>query len=112
MTDLFDSGSVRDDDQHWDEMAKRVAARAIRDSNQSSLDWLSGPRGSMIAASLIIVATVVFAMFAGKKSERNFDAVSIEAFVPTDELGRAIALQSAPPQLGALLMPARSGSPR
>ena len=112
MTDLFDTSSVRDDDQHWDEMAKRVAARAIRDSNQTSLDWLSRSRGSIVAASLLVVATAVYAVLAGKKSERNVDAVSIEAFAPTDELGRAIALQPAPPRLGALLMPVRTGPTR
>jgi len=112
MTDLFDTNSVRDDDQHWDEMAKRVAAQAIRDSNQTSLDWLSRSRGSLIAVSLLIVATVVYAVLAGKKTERNVDAVSIEAFAPTDELGRAIAVQSVPPQLGTLLMPAQAGASR
>lgn len=112
MTDLFDTSSVPDDDRHWDEMTKRVAARAIRDSNQTSLDWLSRSRGGVIAASLLLVATAVYAMIAGRRSERHFDAISIEAFAPTDELGRAIALQSAPPQLGTLLMPVRAGAKR
>ena len=105
MTDFFDTGSIRDDDQRWDEMAQRVAARAIRDSGMTSLDWLSRSRGSIIAASLLIAATAVIATLAGKRSERNIDMVSIEAFAPTDDLGRAIALQSAPPRLGSLLLP-------
>ena len=112
MTDLFDTSSARDDDQHWDEIAKRVAARAMRDSNQTSLDWLSGSRGSIVAASLLIAATAVLAMLAGRKGDRDVDLVAIEVFAPTDELGRAIAVQSAPPRLGSLLMPVRGGAAR
>ena len=112
MTDLFDTSSVPDDNRHWDEMAKRVAARAIRDSNPTSLDWLSRSRGGIIAASLLVVATAVYAVLAGRKGERHFDAISIEAFAPTDELGRAIALESGPPQLGTLLMPVPAGAKR
>lgn len=114
MRDLFDTAQVRDDPEHWDALAERIAATAARGSRQSGFGWLAHSRaGWVVAASLLLAAVLAFMMQPAEGSPaRRVNSEWAEALAPTDEVGKAIVFRDRPPALGALLLAGRAAGAR
>lgn len=110
MFDLFDTTQVRDEPEHWDALAKRVAATAARESRWSGFDWLAHSRAGWVAASLLVVAVLAFIMLpAEDQSARSVVPEWAQSLAPTDGVGKVIVLRDSPPAIGALLLDAQGG---
>lgn len=108
MPDLFDTGGVRDDAEHWDALAERVAAAAVGASRGGSFDRFAASRAGWIAASLLLAAGLAFIALQDKDSSGSgLRAVWTQALAPTDDIGRVITSRDSPPAIGALLLGAR-----
>jgi len=112
MPEFFDTSQVRDDPGHWDSLAGRVAAHAVRESNVNGMHWLTHSRAGWVAASLLLVGALVFLLVPGKESSaRRFFSTEWErALVPADAIGKAIMQPEGPPSVGTLLLSARGRS--
>lgn len=105
MSDLFDTRSVRDDSEHWDRLARRVAERAAQESKAGTVDWLSRPRvGRVAAAVLLAVAVASIASFVASPAARASDEL-VGSLAPADGVGRALTTSESPPAIGTLLFP-------
>jgi hypothetical protein len=104
MSTLFGTSSVRDDPEHWDAVAERVAGIVARRSKRGGVDWLTRSRAALLSACFLL-AVVVLAIFS--KPEKIFgagpDVEWVQAFAPADDIGAMIAWPDRPPALGALL---------
>jgi hypothetical protein len=110
MPDLFDTARIPDDDKHWDALASRVAAAALRPPERSAVEWLAQARGSWMAASLILVsALALLALRTRGVAEQPLEAVWESSLAPTEGVGRAMTGSDGPPPIGALLLPAQGG---
>lgn len=106
VADLFDTSEVPDDAMYWDALAERVAARAARQRSASAIEWLGHSRAGWIAAALLLAAALsLVTMPAVTSAERRFGTESARAIAPSDDVGKAIALDDGPPAIGALLLP-------
>jgi hypothetical protein len=113
MPDLFDTRQLPDDAAHWDALAERVAANAVRESNGGGFDWFAQSRTGWVAASLLLVAALAFIVLpAEDSSASSLSAVWAEALAPGDDVGKAIILLDGPPSIGALLLSGQGGSVR
>src|SRR5207247_2075946 len=108
MPDFFDTTSVRDEPEHWDAIAERVAGIAARKSTRSSVEWLAHSRAGWISAGLLLSAALLSIFAAGENaSAASRDAEWAQLLAPADEVGRAIVLPDRPPPIGALLLNGR-----
>lgn len=113
MSEFIDTIQVRDDAEHWDALAERIAATASRDSKSSSLDWLANSRASWIAASLLLLAAWASLMIqAESPSAGSSSGEWAQALAPADDIGKAIIVRDRPPAIGALLLGDRRGGDR
>ena len=105
MPDLFDTTRIADNDAHWEALARRVAKHAMRRSNASSVDWLTHRRAGVVAACLLLVASL-FSLIgsANGPSTATLTTISTQALAPIDDAGEAIVLRDRPPAIGALLL--------
>jgi hypothetical protein len=113
MADLFDTSQVPDDAAHWDALAARVAAGAVRVSPGDSFTWFADSRAGWLAAGLLLAA----ALLSRTLPDDDASAGSVtsdwtEALAPVDDVGRALMVPNGPPAIGALLLRAQSGSLR
>ena len=112
MTDieLFDTGDVHDDAQHWDAFASRVIAEATK-RPASVLQWLAGSHAAAVATALLLgaLAALLTATEAtqGDASIRN---QWTRLLAPSDPVGRTIATGDRPPSVSRLFDDARGGS--
>lgn len=106
---LFDTRSVRDDAEHWDALARRVAVDAARRSRSSALEWLARTRAIGIAAVLMLAVTALMLASQDRSTLRLRTGVWAEAFAPADGVGRAIVSAAGPPAIVALLFARRGG---
>jgi hypothetical protein len=111
MPDFFDTTGIPDDPEHWDAVARRVAATA-RASRPSSLDWLASSRAAWVAASLLLVAAWVLMTPTERSSEKPLPVSWTEALTPKDGVGKAIVIRDSPPPIGALLLSATRAGER
>lgn len=106
MPDLFDTSEVRDDPDHWDALAVRVAAHAAREAEASAFEWLAGSRAGWVAAS--VLAAAALALIAAPRDKRSvagsIGAQWAGALAPADDVGRAMVLRDGPPAIAALLV--------
>jgi hypothetical protein len=110
MTDLFDTSCVRDEGEHWDEIAERVAGIAARKSNASSAEWLAHSRAGWISACLLLsVALLSIFTQTEKASAASRRAAWAQLLSPADEVGKGMVLPDRPPPIGALLLDERRG---
>jgi hypothetical protein len=100
----FDAGNLRDDAEHWDAVAARVAMVAMRPSHANGFAWIARSRGALIAASLLLVTalTLVILPVDSAAARRTFEWTATLA--PDDETGQAITVAGSPPAVVALLM--------
>ena len=106
MSEIFDTIGVPDDDAHWNALADRVTAAAIAANHTGRF---AAPRALWIGVSLAFAASLV-AMIASGPRPALPDAAAISiALVPADDVGRAIALASAPPTVGDLVLGSATG---
>lgn len=113
MPDLFDTRHVRDDAEHWDALAERVAALAARRSKGGGVDRFARSGPSWIAASLLLAAALAFmALPAASSSARSSTVEWAQALAPADDVGRAITLYDGPPAIGALVLGRQRGGVR
>lgn len=113
MSDLFDTTQVRDEPEHWDTLAKRVATTAARESRRSGFDWLANSRAGWVAASLLVAAALAFIMLPPEDhSARSVVPEWAQSLAPTDDVGKVIVLRDSPPAIGALLLDAQGGGAR
>ena len=116
MSELFDTRGVNDADEHWDALAKRVAREAALRSSASrhgGISSLATSRGGLIAASLLLAASLAFLTMTWSRASTNPGAELGQALAPRDDVGRAIALTGRPPAVAALLFgqPLGGGGP-
>jgi|SRR5579884_2483981 len=106
MSELFDTRGVKDDAEHWDALAERVAREAVRRSSAKPV-----LRGGLIAASLLFAASLAFMALTWRQTPPRPVAELGQALAPSDDVGRAIALTGKPPAVAALLFdaPRRDG---
>ena len=105
MADLFDTSQVHDDADHWHELADRVVATAVRQSNQSGFDWLTQWQTGWVAASCAMVVMLVSALLGFRQPSAASGPVEwIRALAPPDEVGKAITLSERAPAIGELLL--------
>lgn len=113
MPDLFDATQIRDEPEHWDALATRVAATAAREARRSGFDWLATSRAGWVAALLLVAAVLAFVVLpAEDRSARSVVPEWAQSLAPTDDVGKAIALRDSPPAIGALLLDGKGGGVR
>jgi hypothetical protein len=106
MSEIFNTNDVPDDHAHWDALADRVTAAAIATSRTGRF---AAPRALWIGVSLAFAASLVAMIASGPRPTLGgAGAISI-ALVPADDVGRAIALASAPPAVGELVLGSATG---
>jgi hypothetical protein len=112
MTDieLFDTGKVHDDAQHWDAFASRVIAQAMK-RRATVLQWLAGPRAAVAAVTVVLGALAILLMApqAGQ-SETRIREQWTQVLAPADPVGRTIATDNRPPSVSRLFDDARGSS--
>lgn len=112
MADFFDTVQVRDDPEHWDARAARVAADAARDSRARAFQWVSHSRASGVAALLLLAAALALmesTIPIDSSSKSRLGPEWAGALAPADDVGRSIMLSESPPPLSALLLAGRGG---
>jgi len=102
----------RDDDQYWDALAHRVAARAARGAHRTSLDWLARSRTAWLMTSVLLAAVLMFVMLPARRSTGDVGPRWIEVVAPADRIGKAIVVRDQPPAVGTLLVDQASRSSR
>jgi hypothetical protein len=113
MSDLFDTTQVRDEPEHWDALAQRVATTAARESRRGGFDWLANSRAGWVAASLLVAAVLTFIMLpAEDQAARSVVPEWARSLAPTDDVGKVIVLRDSPPAIGALLLDAEGRGAR
>lgn len=111
MSELFDTRGVTDSADHWDALAERVAREAERrslSSRRTGVGSFATSRNWLIAASLLLAASLAFMTLTWKQGRVRSVAELGQALAPTDDVGRAMALTGKPPAVAALLF----GQPR
>jgi hypothetical protein len=108
MSDLFNTMQVRDDSEHWEALAKRVAVNAARDSKRSGLEWLAHSRATWLAVCLLLAAALLSIVSVGENAKSR-SADWTQAIAPVDDVARAIILTDSPPAIGVLLLGGRGG---
>ncbi|HWH52385.1 MAG TPA: hypothetical protein VN651_12640 [Gemmatimonadaceae bacterium] len=111
QSELFDTRGVTDSAEHWDAVAVRVAREAMRRSRAGGVGSLAASRAGLIAASLLLAASLAFMTIASRQGSARPAVELRQALAPSDDVGRAIALTGRPPAVGALLFdePRRGG---
>src|SRR5579885_1990864 len=105
MSELFDTRGVRDDDEHWDALAARVAREAARRSAAfGASPSQRASRAGLIAASLLLAASLAFMAVMWRQGSSAPAAELGQALAPSDAVGRTIALTGKPPAVAALLL--------
>src|SRR2546427_5138340 len=105
MSDLFGTTQVHDDPEHWNELAARVVAAAIRRSNRSGFDWLTQSRAGWVAASCALIVMLGSALLAFRQPSATSSRVDwVQALAPSDAVGKAITLPDRAPAIGSLLL--------
>jgi hypothetical protein len=113
VPELFDTGRVADDQEHWNGLAERIAATAAYASKPSSIDWLATSRASWVAASLLLVGGAWALLTPTESSSpKTFINEWEQALAPTDDVGEAMIVRDSPPAIGALLLGDRRRDPR
>jgi hypothetical protein len=106
MSELFDTRGVKDSAEHWDALAERVAsdaARQLRASRHSGVGSFAASPGGLIAASLLLAASLAFMAMTWQQASPRPAAELGQAIAPSDDVGRAIVLTGRPPMVAALL---------
>jgi len=103
MSELFDTRGVKDDAEHWDALAERVAREAARRSRHATVGSLAASRAGLIAASLLLAASLAFMTMTWRQGSRRPAPELGQALAPSDDVGRAIAVTGGPPAIAALL---------
>ena len=101
MDELFDTSSIPENREYWDVFAARVASRAQR--ARSPMLWLGEHRAIWAAATLLVAASMLFAVLQQRSSSAAPSLGWMEAMAPQDVVGRAIATRDHPPALETLL---------
>jgi hypothetical protein len=108
--ELFDTGDVHDDAQHWDAFAFRVTAEAMKRPG-SVLQWLAGSRAAAVAMAIVVAAlSILFTAAGDAQGDRIVREQWTPLLAPSDAVGRTIATANRPPTLGRLLDDARGSS--
>jgi hypothetical protein len=92
----------RDDVEYWNALADRVAATAVRRAKIDAVGWLAQSRGAWLTTCLIALAALAFGAAYKAADAQKVDWAA--AVVPSDAIGRAVALNPQPPAVGALLV--------
>ncbi len=103
MSELFDTRGAKDDAEHWDALAERIASEAARRSRHAGVASLAATRAGLIAASLLLVVSLAFMTMTWRRSSPRPAAELGQALAPSDDVGRAIVLTGRPPAVAALL---------
>jgi hypothetical protein len=108
--ELFDTARVHDDAQHWDALASRVIAQAMK-QRATVLQWLAAPRAVVVAVAVVLGALAILLMApqAGQ-SETRIREQWAPLVAPADPVGRTIAIGNRPPSVSRLFDDARGNS--
>jgi hypothetical protein len=108
--ELFDTGEIHDDAQHWDTFASRVSAEAMKRSG-SVLQWLAGWRAAAGAMALVVGAlAILFTATYDVQGNTDVREQWTRLLAPSDAVGRTIATGNRPPTISRLLDDARGVS--
>lgn len=100
---LFTGVSVNDDVAHWDALAERVSATALRESRADAVSRFGESRAAwLVAASLLFAALAYLAAPALPAAPQGSEWS--QALAPADDVGRALAGLGGPPAIGALVL--------
>ncbi len=112
MPEPFDTSSLSDDPAYWDALAQRVTRAAVGGSFAS--DWLARGRAPwVVATSLAVAATLVFALLARPRQELGTSSADwATVLAPRDAIGRSIASSDAAPPIGEILRVGAQEAPR
>src|SRR5262245_515617 len=102
MNELFDTTQLPDDAEHWDAMAKRVAAAVGRAQTRSLLEWLASPRIAWLAASIVVAALSILVMSGPEPSPQALQEWAA-VLAPADAAGKAMTVADRPPDIELLL---------
>src|SRR5262245_25971281 len=110
MTDFFDTSGIPDSAEHWDGLAARVSAAAVRSRTESVLSWLARPSAAAAVFCLVLTAVVVL-LTQSSRSGRDARARDewTPLLAPSDGVGRMIATDDRPPAIARLLNESRAG---
>jgi hypothetical protein len=105
MSDLFETTQIRDEPEHWDALADRVAATAAREAKPSGFEWLANSRAGWVAASLLLAAALALTMVPVEdQSAGSVVPEWAQSLAPTDDAGKVMVMRDGPPAIGALLL--------
>lgn len=102
MPELFDTTNIHDEPEHWDDLAARVSARALRAAPDSVVDWLSSARTAW-TAMVIAAATVAMVIWPVPSRSEQLRIEWTPAFAPSDNTGRLMTVGDQPPDLVVLM---------
>ena len=107
MTEFFDTRKIRDDQEHWDSLAARVAQTAVaRGRRANGLVTFAASTGGWVAATLLVgIAVGIMLIFRIEVSGGSVNKWN-EALQPSDNVGATITAASSPPSIGELLLSA------
>jgi hypothetical protein len=96
---------MHDDPEYWDALAERIATAAASASRRGGFKWLASSRAGWVVVCVLIVMVLTLSVLpVGPPAQTNMRAPWTEMLVPSDEVGRAIAVPDGPPPIGALLL--------
>ena len=102
MPDIFDTSSIPDDAAYWDSLAARVTIHSAK--RVGGLDWLGGKRAALLAASLVVAASLPLLFFSREGGPAKGIVRMEMSIVPRDGDGHAFAVRDNPPALVTLLV--------
>ena len=102
MSELFDTTELRDDSEHWDAMAERVAAAVVRAQTPSLLDWLASSRIVWLTAAIAVMTLLVLVLWEPEPSARATQTW-VPLIAPADSSGKIMTIADRPPAIETLL---------
>ncbi len=107
MSEIHDTSPIPDESAYWDDLAARVAARAVH--RDGALDWLAAPTATWL--TLLTIACAAGVLLVLTRSSPAPLSVGREwalVLAPSDEVGRRVSSSETPPALLGLVLGARA----
>ena len=100
MPELFDTAGLRDDAEHWDAMAAKVAAGACRRSN-TPIGLIGRSNASLVVAIVVLLIAGLWTL--SPAVSRSQDVPLAQFLTTADGIGQQMLAVEAPPPVADLL---------
>ena len=100
MPELFDTAGLRDDAEHWDTMAAKVAAGARRRSN-TPVGWIGRSNVALVVAIVVLLGAGVWTLSPAVSRPRGVALTQV--LTTADGIGQQMLAAEAPPPVADLL---------